>query len=64
MPIEIPTIQPRVIPVTAEAIADAPDQPLEDGVNSNAELSTFVTIKARKPGTANDNEEERDARHS
>ncbi len=48
MAIEVPTIQPRVIPVTAESIADAPDLPLSEDVNGIAELSARAAIMSRK----------------
>lgn len=65
MPIEVPNLPPmRTVPVTTEATTEFPDQPLQDDVNGIAELSAHAAITSRKPGTANDNEEERDARHS
>jgi hypothetical protein len=55
-------VEPK--PVTPETVADLPPQPLSEGVNGLPELSAHVAIMAKKPGTANDNDEERDARHS
>lgn len=48
MSVEIPTSPIRTIPVTPEATAGFPDQPLLEGATSVAEQSAYVAVMSRK----------------
>jgi hypothetical protein len=46
--VEIPNVSTRSIPVTPEAVADLPDQPLAEGTAGLPELSAHVAVMSRK----------------